>query len=92
MRVLKTKGEVGADGRLRLDLPVELPAGPVELVLVLSTASPPNGAKYNFSDLVGQLQWKGMPSGNKETSAMSGERYLLDTNAEIGRASCRERV
>jgi hypothetical protein len=29
MRVLKTKGEVGADGRLRLDLPVELPAGPV---------------------------------------------------------------
>ena len=59
MQVLKTKGEVGADGHLRLDLPVEFPAGPVELVLVLSTASPPDGAKYNFSDLVGRFQWKG---------------------------------
>jgi len=59
MRVVKTKGEVGADGRLRLELPVELPAGPVELVLVLSTASARNGQKYNFSDLVGQLQWEG---------------------------------
>ena len=59
MRVLKTKGEVGVDGHLRLDVPVEFPAGPVELVLVLSTALPPDGARYNFSDLVGQFQWKG---------------------------------
>jgi hypothetical protein len=59
LRVLKTKGEVGVDGRLRLELPVELPAGPVELVLVLSTPSARDGAKYNFSDLVGQLQWAG---------------------------------
>ena len=59
MRVVKTKGEVGVDGRLRLELPVELPAGPVELVLVLSTASTRNGQKYNFSDFVGQLQWEG---------------------------------
>jgi len=59
MRVLKTRGEVGVDGRLRLELPVELPAGPVELVLVLSTTPGGNGAKYNLSDLVGQLQWAG---------------------------------
>ena len=72
MQVLKIKGEVGADGRLRLDLPVELPAGPVELVLVMSTASPPNGTKYNFSDLVGQLQWKGDAVREQRTSAMSG--------------------
>ena len=26
MQVVKTKGEVGPDGRLRLDVPVELPA------------------------------------------------------------------
>ena len=59
MRVLKTRGEVGVDGRLRLELPVELPAGPVELVLVLSTTPGGNEAKYNLSDLVGQLQWAG---------------------------------
>ena len=59
MRVLKTRGKVGVDGRLRLELPVELPAGPVELVLVLSTTPGGNGAKYNLSDLVGQLQWAG---------------------------------
>jgi hypothetical protein len=59
MQVLKTKGEVGADGRLRLDLPVELPAGPVELVLVLGSAARSNGANYDFTDIVGRLQWKG---------------------------------
>ena len=59
MQVVKTKGEVGTDGRLRLDLPVELPAGAVELVLVVGSAPQPNGTKYNFADVAGQLQWKG---------------------------------
>ena len=31
MQVVKTKGQVGSDGRLRLDMPVKLPAGTVEL-------------------------------------------------------------
>lgn len=34
MQVVKTKGEVGTDGRLRLDLPVELPAGSQGTALV----------------------------------------------------------
>jgi hypothetical protein len=59
MQVVKTKGEVGPDGRLRLDVPVELPAGTVELVLVVGGTSQPNGSKYNFSDVVGKLQWQG---------------------------------
>ena len=59
MQVVKTKGEVGTDGRLRLDLPVELPAGAVELVLVVVSAPQANGTKYNFADVVGRLQWKG---------------------------------
>ena len=59
MHVLKTKGEVGVDGHLHLDLPVELPAGPVELVLVLGSASRSNGANYDFTDIVGRLQWNG---------------------------------
>jgi len=59
MQVVKTKGHVGSDGRLRVDVPVELPAGAVELVLVVSNVPQPNGQKYNFSDVVGQLEWRG---------------------------------
>ena len=59
MQVLKTRGEIGTDGHLRVDVPVELPAGPIELVMVLGGATPSDGAKYDFSDLAGQLRWKG---------------------------------
>ncbi len=83
MQIVKTQGEVGADGRLRLDVPVELPAGAVELVLVVGSAPQPNGSKYNFADVVGKLQWQGDPSRSRESCAMSGERYLLDTNAIV---------
>jgi hypothetical protein len=59
MQVLKTKAEVGSDGRLRLDVPVELPAGTVELVLVVSEPPRPNGSKFDFSGVVGRLEWQG---------------------------------
>ena len=59
MQVVKTKGEVGKDGRLRLDVPVELPAGSGELVLVLGVPPQPNGSKYNFTGVVGKLAWQG---------------------------------
>ena len=58
MRVLKTKGEVGSDGRFPVDIPVELPEGTIELVLVLGS-TPSNGARYDFSEIAGRLQWKG---------------------------------
>ena len=59
MRIVKTQGEVGTDGRLRLDVPVELPAGAVELVLIVGSTPPPNGSKYHFAEVVGKLQWQG---------------------------------
>ncbi len=59
MRVVKTTGEAGADGHLRVDVPVELPAGPIELVMVVGGPSPPIGARYDFSDLAGRLDWRG---------------------------------
>jgi len=40
----KTKGQVGSDGRLRVDVPVELPVGTVEFVLVVSEPPRPNGS------------------------------------------------
>ena len=59
MQVVKTKGEVGPDGRLRLDVPVELPAGTVELVVVVDSTPQPNGSRYNSADIVGKLRWQG---------------------------------
>ena len=59
MQVVKTNGEVGADGRLRVDVPVDLPAGAVELVLVVGNGLQPNRQRYNFSDVVGKLEWQG---------------------------------
>ena len=70
MQVVKTKGEVGSDGRLRLDVPVELPAGTVELVLVVGSTTQPNGQKYNFAEVVGKLQWPG--------DALAEQRKLRD--------------
>ena len=70
VQVVKTKGEVGSDGRLRLDVPVELPAGTVELVVVVSGTLPLNGSKYNFDGVVGKLQWQG--------DALQEQRKLRD--------------
>ena len=70
MQVVKTKGKVGSDGRLRLDVPVELPAGTVELVLVVGGSPQPNGSKYNFTGVVGRLEWQG--------DALKEQRKLRD--------------
>ena len=70
MQVVKTKGEVGADGRLRLDVPVELPAGTVELILVVSEPAQPNGLKYDFAGVAGRLEWRG--------DAVAEQRKLRD--------------
>lgn len=59
MQIVKTQGEVGTDGRWRLDVPVELPAGPVELVVVVGGSPQPNGSKYNLAGVVGKLEWQG---------------------------------
>jgi hypothetical protein len=59
MQIVKTTGEVGTDGRLRLDVPVELPAGTVEFIPVVSEPPRPNGSKYDFTGVVGRLEWQG---------------------------------
>ena len=74
MQVVKTKGQVGSDGRLRVDVPVELPAGTVEFVLVVSEPPRPNGSKYDFAGVVGRLEWQG--DAVEEQRKMSDERNL----------------
>jgi hypothetical protein len=70
VQVLRTKGEIGADGHLRVDVPMELPAGTIELVMVLGRALPSSGVKYDFSELAGKLQWQG--------DAVQQQRILRD--------------
>lgn len=60
MEVLKTIGKVDSDGHLRLDLMTDLPEGKFDLILVISSISKDTmETKYDFSDLVGKLSWKG---------------------------------
>ena len=60
MQVLTLTGKIDCDGHLRLDVPTQLPAGDVELALVINPTSEekPN-KKYNFSDLAGKFTWQG---------------------------------
>ena len=61
MTVVKTQGEIGPDGVLRLDLPTQLPAGPVRLTVTMEPTAPQphNGTSYNFADLLGTVAWSG---------------------------------
>lgn len=60
MQIVKTKGEIDAKGRLHLDVTTKMPAGPVDLTLVLeSCRSQSNGSKYDFTELAGKLSWEG---------------------------------
>lgn len=68
METLKLTTKIDPDGHLRLDLPTNLPAGEVELVIVVHEAS--QKKRYDFSDLVGKLTWKG--------DALAVQRALRD--------------
>ena len=60
MEVLKAVGKIDSDGHLRLDLMTNLPEGKIDLILIInSTPKDDNEKKYNFSDLLGKLSWKG---------------------------------
>ena len=61
MKVLKLATVIDGSGVLHLDIPTELSAGNVDVVIVLSPRISENQQKksYDFSDLVGQLKWQG---------------------------------
>gem|GEM_PF-794842 len=67
METLKLTTTIDSDGHLRLDVPTNLPAGKIDLVIVLSK---PRQTHYDFSDLVGKLTWKG--------DALATQRMLCD--------------
>lgn len=57
MQALTLTGTIDSDGHLRLDIPTQLPAGNVELVVVINPISQekPKPKNYDFSDLTGKL-------------------------------------
>ncbi len=61
MQVVKTKGEVGPDGRLRLDGlgARDSGLGVREEHSTTPAVTSPNRSKYDFADVVGKLQWQG---------------------------------
>jgi hypothetical protein len=63
MQVLTLTGKIDSNGHLHLDILTQLPAGNVELVLVINPTpqEKPNRKKYDFSDLAGKLTLQGDP-------------------------------
>jgi len=61
MEILNLNGKIYSDGHLRLDIPTGLPPGNIELIVVINPVADKKstGDKYDFSDLVGKLSWKG---------------------------------
>jgi len=47
MKTLEFQGEIGMDGKLRVDVPIDLPPGPVDAVLVVQTARAKSAPPYD---------------------------------------------
>ncbi|MDJ0900495.1 MAG: hypothetical protein QNJ55_16970 [Xenococcus sp. MO_188.B8] len=61
MEVLKFTTKIDESGCLNLCIPTQLADAEVNVVIVMTpvTSSEKSQFKYDFSDLVGQLTWKG---------------------------------
>lgn len=60
MQILKLSSKIDPDGHLRLDLPTQLSECSIELVMVINPVQEETKVKkYDFSDLVGKLTWRG---------------------------------
>jgi hypothetical protein len=56
---LKVHGQIDSNGRLRLDLPTQLPAGEAEVALTIASKQDPLSSRYDFSGIAGRLNWRG---------------------------------
>jgi hypothetical protein len=72
MEVIQLTTIVDSSGHLHLDIPTQLDPGEVSIVLVINpvVASKDQNLKYDFSDLVGRLNWPG--------DAVTPQRVLRD--------------
>jgi hypothetical protein len=72
MEVLKLTTKIDESGYLNLNIPTQLAAVEVNIVVVLNPVSSDKKQQpsYNFSDLVGRLTWRG--------DAVEAQRNLRD--------------
>ena len=72
MEVLKVTTEIDRTGQLKLDLPTNLEAGKVDLVVIVNPVTDESKRQnsYDFSDLEGTLSWQG--------DAVATQRQLRD--------------
>lgn len=47
MKTLEFQGEIGMDGKRRVEMPVNLPSGPVEVVVIVQPLAPRPGPPYD---------------------------------------------
>jgi hypothetical protein len=59
MEVLQITTIVDQSGHLNLKIPTKILPGQVNLVLVINPVIEARNSRYDFSDLVGRLTWKG---------------------------------
>jgi hypothetical protein len=72
MEVLKLTAKIDASGNLQLNVPTQLAAVEVDVVVVLTPVVSDQhlSSRYNFSDLAGRLTWQG--------DAVATQRMLRD--------------
>ena len=56
---LKVHGRIESDGRLRLDVPTQLPPGEADVALTIESNEITGNHRHDFSDLAGRLKWRG---------------------------------
>ena len=71
MQTLTVQTTIDEVGRIKLDVPTDLPAGRAEVVLVVNPLGVASAARrYDFRDLTGRLTWQG--------DAVAEQRRLRD--------------
>lgn len=61
MEVIKLTAEIDNTGKLNINLPTNLKAGEVDLVVIVNPVSKTDKKQntYDFSNLAGKLSWRG---------------------------------
>jgi hypothetical protein len=67
---MELRRRLDSDGHLRLDVPVAPASAEIDIVLVINPLPGQPGPGYDFSDLVGRLEWRG--------NAVEEQRKLRD--------------
>lgn len=56
---LNVHGKIEPDGRLRVDVPTQLPAGDADIAMTIRATGQLKNGGYDFSDVAGRLSWRG---------------------------------